>query len=61
MPPLLPLGERSEQHSAALCSYSLSGTFENRLILAAIKGSASAKTDETTLSAVLENVEDSEG
>jgi len=51
MPPRVPVGYLS-------CSYILSGTFENRLILAAIKGSASAKTDETTLSAVLENVKD---
>jgi len=47
MPPRLPVGYLNK-HFAALCSYSLSGTFENRLILAAIKGRASAQTDETT-------------
>ena len=44
----LPFGE------GYLSGYSLSGMSENRLIFAAIKGSASAKTAETTLPAEAE-------
>jgi hypothetical protein len=62
---LVVVGAKSDPdvNRATLWGYSLSEWFvilENRLIFAAIIGSASAKTVETTLSAILGNVEDSE-